>query len=199
MNPLVNPGQAALADSVVARSERNGGQQFRHQSVPDTLQFRIEVSLGDVRSENFWDLVPDTTKLYWGVKYTFYRQASSDSSYDVLMKRYVYDFTTGNLIVTTGVNASPNRHVPVSYALYQNYPNPFNPSTVISFDLPIREDVTLTVYSILGQKVATLVNEALPAGSHEVRFDGSRLSSGVYFFRLATQHGSFTKAMVLAK
>ena len=88
---------------------------------------------------------------------------------------------------------------PVSYNIQQNYPNPFNPSTVIRFSIPKDEFVTLKIYDILGREVGTLLNQVIPGGSHEVRFDGSKLSSGIYIYTLRS--GSFTRSfkMVLAK
>ena len=88
---------------------------------------------------------------------------------------------------------------PQTYALSQNYPNPFNPSTKIDFTIPASSQVQLKVYNMLGQEVATLINGALTAGSHTATFDASRLSSGVYLYKLTA--GSFvtTKKMVLVK
>lgn len=86
-----------------------------------------------------------------------------------------------------------------SYDVYQNYPNPFNPSTVINYQLPERNLVTIKVYDILGKVVKTLVNEYKDQGRYSVPFDGSGLASGVYFYRL--EAGSFvsTKKMLLLK
>jgi len=70
------------------------------------------------------------------------------------------------------------------YSLGQNYPNPFNPSTQIDFSLAADSRVTLNVYSLLGEKVATLVNSDLTAGSHQVNFDAASINSGVYFYRI---------------
>lgn len=81
--------------------------------------------------------------------------------------------------------------IPAVFDLAQNYPNPFNPSTTIRFDLPVHSPVVLTVYSMLGQRIAVLVNEELPAGRHEVRFDASSLPSGVYVYSM--QAGSFIR------
>jgi hypothetical protein len=78
-----------------------------------------------------------------------------------------------------------NAEVPKQAQLYQNYPNPFNPTTNIQFDLPQSMTVTLKVYNVLGQEVATLLNhEQMSEGTQEVRFDGSRYASGVYFYEM---------------
>ena len=71
-----------------------------------------------------------------------------------------------------------------NYSLYQNYPNPFNPTTTIRYRIPETEFVTLKVYDILGSEVTTIVNEEKLTGNYEVEFDGSNLSSGVYFYQL---------------
>ncbi|MBI5473839.1 MAG: T9SS type A sorting domain-containing protein [Ignavibacteriae bacterium] len=89
--------------------------------------------------------------------------------------------------------------IPESFSLNQNYPNPFNPSTRISFSLPTEGFAKLAVYNILGQKVATLVNEQLEAGYHELDFDASKLTTGVYFYRLEVGKNSAVKKMMLVK
>jgi hypothetical protein len=76
---------------------------------------------------------------------------------------------------------------PITYALLGNYPNPFNPSTVINYQLPAASWVTLKVYDILGREVATLVDGMKETGNYSVTFDGSRLSSGIYFTRMIVQ------------
>ncbi len=88
---------------------------------------------------------------------------------------------------------------PKEFVLYQNYPNPFNPKTVISYQLPVNGNVTLKVYDVLGNEVATLVNEEKQAGVYEVEFDGSSLASGMYLYKL--QAGTFVqlKKMILIK
>jgi len=88
---------------------------------------------------------------------------------------------------------------PSEFALLQNYPNPFNPTTKISWQSPVNSRQTLKVFDILGNEVATLVDEEMEAGYHSVDFNGSNLSSGVYFYRV--QSGSFidTKKMILLR
>lgn len=91
------------------------------------------------------------------------------------------------------------RETPTSYYLQQNYPNPFNPSTLISFQLPVSSQVSLKVFDMLGREVATLVNDRISSGEHQVSFDASQLSSGMYIYRL--QAGKFvqTRKMMLIK
>ncbi len=129
--------------------------------------------------------------------------------------QYLFDGTNGSSIwrrplsqVVTGLDAATNLQ-PKDFTLRQNYPNPFNPSTTIKFQIPNASFVNLKVYDILGNEVATLVNEEKPVGNYEVNFSaigGSAssgnaysLSSGIYFYKL--QSGSFveTKKMILLK
>jgi hypothetical protein len=106
-----------------------------------------------------------------------------------------YDGTRENIgEIEVVVNNTPN-----VFSLLQNYPNPFNPTTKIKYALPQNSVVVLKIFDVLGNEVATLVNEEKPIGSYEVEFDATILSSGIYFYRL--QAGSFveTKKMVLMK
>jgi hypothetical protein len=96
----------------------------------------------------------------------------------------------------TAVDRDPGlSKMPEQFSIAQNYPNPFNPSTTIRYGLPNRSHVTLTVFNTLGQQVATLVQGDQEAGYHEVRFDASGLSSGVYFYRL--QAGTYVETRKL--
>lgn len=89
--------------------------------------------------------------------------------------------------------------LPSSYSLSQNYPNPFNPTTTISFSLPVSGLVKLGVYNVLGQQVAELVNEELSAGTYNYSFDASKLSSGVYVYKLNSNDFAQTRKMILLK
>ncbi len=89
--------------------------------------------------------------------------------------------------------------IPVTYTLEQNYPNPFNPTTTIKFALPKDELVSLRIYNVLGQEVATLVNKELKAGSYAFDFNASKLSSGIYFYRIEAGSFNVTKKMLLLK
>ncbi|MGD8778744.1 MAG: T9SS type A sorting domain-containing protein [Ignavibacteria bacterium] len=101
-------------------------------------------------------------------------------------------------LVTTGVETI-NASIPDKYKLGQNYPNPFNPTTKIEFSLPQSGNVSLKVFNILGQEVATLVKEQMNAGTYKVDFDASNLTSGVYVYRLETANYSVSKKMLLVK
>jgi hypothetical protein len=111
---------------------------------------------------------------------------------------------TDEQIVVAGVQwlgvSTPPPVQPNTFVLYGNYPNPFNPSTTIYFDLPKSSPVTLKVFNTLGEEVAALINgETLREGRHTYTFDGSRLSSGVYFYTLNAAHQTATQKMMLMK
>ena len=109
----------------------------------------------------------------------------------------------GTFIYSEVVEIEYNQ-LPNEFSLYQNYPNPFNPSTRIKFNIPKdvkskTRDVTLKVYDILGNEIATLVNEEKEAGNYEVEFNASALSSGIYFYTLDAGRFIETKKMMLVK
>lgn len=101
--------------------------------------------------------------------------------------------------ILTSLNDELITDLPMEYTLEQNYPNPFNPTTVIEFSLPQSTNVRLDVFNVIGQRVATLVNETRQAGVHEVNFDASQLASGAYFYRLDTGNSVMTRSMILIK
>ncbi len=112
--------------------------------------------------------------------YTFVDENLATGSYTYRLKQvdldgteYYYDELTAEITYN-----------PTEFALQQNYPNPFNPSTKINFSLAADSKVILNVYSLLGEKVATIVNSNLTAGIHQVNFDAANLNSGVYFYRI---------------
>ncbi len=120
---------------------------------------------------------------------------------------YVDDI--GILIYTIPTSAQDDAETVTQFVLEQNYPNPFNPSTKIKYSIPSNlkretSNVSLKVYDVLGNEVATLVNEQKPAGNYEIEFNSTgmihqTLSSGIYFYQLRA--GSFidTKKMILLK
>jgi hypothetical protein len=107
-------------------------------------------------------------------------------------------FETGTPVITwTDVKSAPA--VVKTFELSQNYPNPFNPSTKIIYSLAKTSHVSLKIFNLLGQEIATLVDGNITAGQHEVTFNASRLSSGVYIYTLRTGENVSTKKMTLLK
>jgi len=100
-------------------------------------------------------------------------------------------------IAPSGV--SNNNGIPLEYSLKQNFPNPFNPATTIHFALPEKSFVTLNVFNVLGEHIATLLSEQRTAGVHSVRWEPNNLQSGVYFYKLQTEKFSSVKKLMLVK
>ena len=101
--------------------------------------------------------------------------------------------------IVNPVSVEDENTLVAGYYLEQNYPNPFNPSTKINFGLKKAGNVEITVYNILGNKVATLLNGFKSAGNHSVSFNASSLSSGVYFYKIVTNEFVQARKMILEK
>lgn len=106
--------------------------------------------------------------------------------------------------IAFSLTGDTDAELPTEFELSQNYPNPFNPTTTISFSLPAAGNVSLEVFNVLGQKVRTLVDGDMTAGLHSVEWDGRNeggvgVSSGVYFYRIATDNNVETKKMMMLK
>jgi hypothetical protein len=100
--------------------------------------------------------------------------------------------------VLTAVKSLP-KPIPQTFTLDQNYPNPFNPTTMIRYSVPRAAQVSLTIYNVLGEKVATLYSGMQRAGTYEVNFNADRFASGVYFYRLEAGRFTSTRKMMLLK
>jgi len=121
--------------------------------------------------------------------FCYHNHAAMFDSIEV--RGYIVDFENGSSAVDIAL--------PGKFELYQNYPNPFNPDTKIIYELPMKDNVVLKVYNILGQEVKTLVNEVQTPGRHEYIFDASNLASGVYFYKIVTGKNISIKKMVFLK
>ena len=130
---------------------------------------------------------------------TFIYSPERSTADDDGQTRTAPQFNTVSLSLSGGSNT-----LPASFDLDQNYPNPFNPTTDISFSLPSAANVSLRVYNLLGQEVATVVDGDMGAGVHTVTWDGSndggaQVSSGIYFYRLVAGDYTATRKMMLLK
>jgi hypothetical protein len=105
------------------------------------------------------------------------------------------DGSFGNALGIIGTSGS----APKEFSLSQNFPNPFNPSTEIKFDIAKLSNVKLNIYNILGEKVASLVDQSLPAGSYSINWNASNMPSGVYFYKIYAGDFSATKKLILIK
>ncbi len=103
-----------------------------------------------------------------------------------------------NASSVTGIKEQ-TKNMPLQFALKQNYPNPFNPSTNITYELPKSSFVQLTVYNILGEKIATLVNATKDAGVHSVQFNAGNITSGLYIYQLKAGNVTLSRKMMLLK
>jgi hypothetical protein len=127
----------------------------------------------------------------------------NDPAYQVTLQRLRFQLDSLRIAADDSSLISPvagrNGKPPLQFMLFQNHPNPFNPATTISYALPVAIYVSLKVYNIHGQEVATIVDEFQEAGTQTIRFDASRLSNGIYFYRLLAGAFNQTRKMVVMK
>jgi spore coat protein A, manganese oxidase len=123
-------------------------------------------------------------------RYVWHCHILSHEDHDMMRPYYVGPMPAMPVIASTGAD---------DLMLAQNAPNPFNPSTVISFQLPRDQHIRLAVYDMLGRQVALVANGTYPQGHHQVLFEAPALASGMYVYRLETEHGVFARTMILMK
>jgi hypothetical protein len=210
-------GQYTNQYGVHSRYESNLIQTFQSQIVyqGDTLQYIDNLSdfVFDMIYDNYQYV--DSVLYADSVAYAFAGHNYNSTYYNKFWE-LAKDFTIGlfqrasyrltSVIYTEWINAGGATSVQLvkndilsGFSLSQNYPNPFNSSTKISWRSPVSGHQTLKVYDVLGNEVATLVDENKPAGSYEVQFDAKDLSSGIYFYKLQTDAMVETKKMILMK
>lgn len=185
----------------------------------DGIQALVKLEMRDAPDVNTGDLFADITvdgewtELVWNFSELLDLSAHSGTPYDrvvIIMDLeggagdggdpfiwYLDDFTFDSGEATS--NEIAEAGIPQSLQLNQNYPNPFNPTTNIEFALPESSHATLEVFDMLGQRVATLVDQTMSAGQHSVNFDASNLSSGIYIYRIQAGNSIQTRKLTLIK
>lgn len=168
------------------------GEGFYVDDLTPVVTFEYESILGDNITDYSY-LVSDRNE---GQYYYKVRARDAQGQYSPFSNRVM-----ANVFYQVAIDERP---LPDEFALEQNYPNPFNPSTAIIFNLPNRTNVELSVYSITGAKVSTLIDGVLDAGTHRIKFDGrdiagNQLAAGIYFYRLAAGDKSYSRKMVMLK
>lgn len=187
--PAWEPGEDAndvSTEVTLSWSESIRGEVYQLQ-LSDKNNFEAPlVETGDLE-ETFYkveDELQGETTYFWRVR------AGNESGYSDWSK---------SLRFTTQMSTSLEDEQPRKFSLHQNYPNPFNPSTVVRYQIPKSSSVQLAVFNMLGERIATLVNRQQPAGSYEASFDASKLSSGIYIYRIRAGNFSEIKKMMLIK
>ena len=162
--------------------------------------------INEVTPGTYWPVLMDRTAYYDGNEDSWVRQTNFITAYDpdnddrpdsIVVKQN--NLGEINFEASIGSTIDDRDERIDGFQLKANYPNPFNPSTEISFSLPRTAEVRLTVLDLMGRKVATLVDEWLPAGNRTVTFDAGNLSSGVYLYRLQADGYTETRKMMLVK
>ncbi|MEP0860861.1 MAG: T9SS type A sorting domain-containing protein [Ignavibacterium sp.] len=199
-------GNYPQSSSGVLNIEIGGFDLNNRDSLSVTQQAQLNGTLNIVFTNNF---TPQIGDVFPFLSYQSRSGEFSQVNFPANVIGYIQYLSNGARIVidsTTSVDEedldqpdSEKNKIPTTYELAQNYPNPFNPTTVISWQSPVSSHQTLKVYDVLGNQVATLVDEFREAGMFEITFRASNLSSGIYFYKL--QAGDFvqTKKMILLK
>lgn len=195
-NGLIEPGTQAgklkfvLIDATTGEHLMRLGSEVLLENT-SKIRFNFKVSIANLEGRTVY------------IKPKFVGSPKNNLSGNIMDNNYIVssaipDCISAKANLNDGKSDKPAA-LPAEYGLSQNYPNPFNPTTVINYQLPENGHVTLKVYDVLGKEVATIINENKEAGYYEASFDASRLSSGVYFYKLVA--GSFVKTnkMLLAR
>jgi hypothetical protein len=153
-----------------------------------------------VKDSLTWKAHPEYYSGVWN-----YYFVKNDWSHGIHNTKYAAALLRASLAKFTGTGVDLlNQGVPQGFDLQQNFPNPFNPSTTINFSVPRAADVTVAVYNLAGEKIATLASGSLTPGNYSAKWDAANVASGMYFYRMtATSNGAqsftMTKKMTLVK
>jgi hypothetical protein len=167
---------------------------LRWHTATETNNFGFEVEKNNGSGFDKISFIPGHGTTTEDQSYIYTDQKIGTGTFSYRLKQVDYDGTYKYSEVINVVIDNPGE-----FYLGQNYPNPFNPTTTISYSIPQDGLVTLKVYDVLGNEVKTLINEFQVAGTSEISFDGSALSSGVYYYQMISGEFTSIKKFILMK
>jgi hypothetical protein len=190
---LVSPSNGAtnIPSSYLLRWRKSPGARSYHLQLADNITFQDPI----LDDSTITDTLRTLGSLLNNTRYYCRVSAKGTTSWSTfcISVNFVTSIDFAMNVSTLGTE------VPKAFVLRQNFPNPFNPSTIIRYSLPLRSEVSLTVYDTMGQFIRQLVNGERDAGDHDIRFDGSGLASGTYFYCLRVGNFVSTKQLLLLK
>jgi Secretion system C-terminal sorting domain len=188
----------------------NGGETFEISSTV-SIEWHIEIDHGNCNWDlyfssnggvNWESIATDLPKTQLTYDWTVPNSTTSSGEIKVVQDNQNgidYDATSGNFTISSPTVVKNDQNSVNKYELSPAYPNPFNPSTKIRYSLPHSSNVKLIVFNLIGEKIATLVDEVKSPGTYEVNFDASNLPTGTYLYQLQTNDFITTKKMILLK
>ena len=188
----------------------NVAGRFGQMVLVDSFSYQNEYALNELTQAFALPFPTPQDTIYWNFGYTASENPGWDTIYSCGLSliwdtipdfhdRWNYGPKFPVRILETVSSADNSNEVPRDFILYQNYPNPFNPSTNIDFYLPKADKVKLSVFNATGREVEVLVNSFMNSGTHSIIFNGSNLSSGIYFYKLETSVFQQVNKMLLLK
>jgi hypothetical protein len=195
----------SLAWSNNAETDPHFGGYVLYRSAGSVKDYKtVYEKILECDKRNLVNEYDDTTGVP-GVGYYYFIQSKDDGTQNDLhpgtplsSSKFLTMTGAPAMLTSTSVNGLPSQ-IPDKFSLMQNYPNPFNPTTTISFSLPKKSFVTLTIHDAIGRVIATMVSEELAAGTYQRQWNAAQLSSGVYWYELKAGSDVETKKLVLIK
>ncbi len=185
------------SDQAMATAEDNGGREFRATLSEDTYLL-VQMNAGHLYASYPKDSTA-SAPVFWHMYYYAFSVDTTTGYPEVKWFSIYVDMSTGEVLDKVSTDLDRIEELPMQVALGQNYPNPFNPSTVIPFELTNPMHINLSIYNVLGQKVAVLADEQYSAGEHTITWDAANMPSGVYLYRLSVGDNVQTRKLMLAK
>jgi hypothetical protein len=183
---LVNIGKETIAENIEARL------------ISNTPKITIHERYSTFSNIPAGDTVESSQGYSFQISEDIHMDTTIYLTLDIFSEGYKFWKDSIVLPIITAIDQTSLK-IPTIYSLEQNYPNPFNPITIINYQLPMINDVELSIYNILGQKVATLVSERKQAGYHQIEWNASGFASGIYYYRIEAGEFHDVKKMVLLK